>query len=193
MDIELGVAIAGGFFLVFLLVFGHWVIYNFFEARRRGWDEACFLARCGVCSFVFFEYRGLGIYRCPRCKSLISRTDKGEDSVNGRNNEKGFLLLTVIALIMAMSIIMIGIMSIHVSQVISGGSVVRHIEAEELAKGAAARYHQAQITGNWDTISWTHWDATGVNWLDSVTVGATNVNYNDTSLLQVSIPYLISN
>ena len=60
------------------------------------------------------------------------------------NNQEGFILLTVIVL-MALTVVIIGFMSISVSQVTSSQSVIDSIKAEEELKGLAFRYHAGRL------------------------------------------------
>ncbi len=61
-------------------------------------------------------------------------------------NEQGFMLLTVIVLIMALTVVIIGFMSVSVSQVTSSQSIIDSIKAEEEAKGLIFRYHAARLS-----------------------------------------------
>ncbi len=61
-------------------------------------------------------------------------------------NNQGFLLLTVIVLIMALTVIVIGFMSISVSQITSSQSIIDSIKAGEEAKGFAYRYHAGRLS-----------------------------------------------
>ncbi|MFP4473564.1 MAG: hypothetical protein ACLFPX_06850 [Candidatus Omnitrophota bacterium] len=71
-----------------------------------------------------------------------------------RFNEEGFLLLTVIVMIIVLSVLVVGIMSLNVGQVRTGQSVVDSIKAEEFAKGVMYKYAQAQYLGvSYDTDS----------------------------------------
>ncbi len=61
-------------------------------------------------------------------------------------NDQGFMLLTVIVMIMALTVVVIGFMSISVSQVTSSQSIIDSIKAEEEAKGFLYRYHTGRLT-----------------------------------------------
>ena len=62
-------------------------------------------------------------------------------------DRSGFLLATVILFTMVLTVVAISIMSLNVSQSISGQAAVDSIKAEELAKGAFYRQHQLQLEG----------------------------------------------
>ena len=70
VDLYLGIAI----YLIFciLLVFGHWIFYNWYRESDLIHNLKYFY-QCPFCTHVFFDYRK-NILRiiCPRCRSYIN-------------------------------------------------------------------------------------------------------------------------
>lgn len=61
-------------------------------------------------------------------------------------NTSGMALFTIIILTTILSVIVIGIMSLNVSQVKSSQTVIDELKAEYLAQGYFYRHHQEKIT-----------------------------------------------
>ncbi|MBF0122024.1 MAG: hypothetical protein HQL21_01285 [Candidatus Omnitrophica bacterium] len=56
--------------------------------------------------------------------------------ITGKRNESGIVLIAVVAFIVVVSVMILGIMSRNASQTVSVEEQVRHIQAEQLRKGA---------------------------------------------------------
>ena len=56
--------------------------------------------------------------------------------ITGKRNESGIVLIAVVAFVIVVSIMILGVMSRNVSQTVSVEEQIRHIQAEQLRKGA---------------------------------------------------------
>lgn len=60
-------------------------------------------------------------------------------------HERGIILVTVLIITMVLSIVAIGVMSLNVSQVKTGSSVIDAIKAEQLAAGIFYQQYQQRV------------------------------------------------
>jgi len=64
-----------------------------------------------------------------------------------RNNESGMILLIASTFILIISIVVIGLINRNVTQILSQSEHYKHIQAEQLARGAWWRLHEALRAG----------------------------------------------
>ena len=58
------------------LVFAQWIFYNYFSDDSQPLDyQTNYFLHCPYCGYVFFYYQDEQVCACPRCHSLISRTE----------------------------------------------------------------------------------------------------------------------
>lgn len=77
--IDLATAIALFFSFFLLIVFIHWIFYNWNKCSVSNKDLQFFI-RCPFCTNLFPDYRdSFELKRCPRCHSLISKTQEDEN------------------------------------------------------------------------------------------------------------------
>ncbi len=74
LDLGIAISIFVSFFL--MIVFVHWIFYNL-NKRSVTDKETRFFTRCPFCANLFPDYRdSKELKRCPRCHSLISKTEE---------------------------------------------------------------------------------------------------------------------
>ena len=91
--------------------------------------------------------------------------------------QKGVILITVIMLIMVLSLVAIGILSLYVSQMKTTQSVVDTIKAEQLAMGEVYQQYQCHEWGLCTTSPATQ-NLDGKNYTVSAVAQSTDPNTN---------------
>ena len=102
-------------------------------------------------------------------------------------NESGVILITVIVLIMILSIVAIGVMSLNVSQIKTASSVVDTIKAEVLATGLFYQDYQRRIDGSGSSPTSIAIGGKTYNITRSTDTNGTGPN--NTNQLQINISY----
>ena len=122
-------------------------------------------------------------------------------SKRAAKDRSGFLLATVILFTLILTVVAISIMSLNVSQSVSGQAVVDSIKAEQLATGSFYRQHQLQVQGCPSPACTTDGDcSTCLHHPDEtldyrtfsfaiIDAGTAGGNFNDTNQFNVTISY----
>ena len=145
-------------FLMISLVIGHWVFYTFLKDKDV-FDDTKFFQECPYCTHIFFSYEENGLKMCPKCQSYITEI---------RKNNSGLVLVSVLAISIAMIVVAIGVLNSNVSLTLSGQRQVDRIKADQIAKGQFWRNHSSLLTtgaaaGPWNvTLTESHRDRNGV-------------------------------
>jgi len=86
IDFTIAISIYISFFL--LLVFGQWIFYNFFRNDDLDFQSAYF-QQCPFCTYGFLDYQQNRYKICPRCQSLISVTEPGNENIKSTQITSG--------------------------------------------------------------------------------------------------------
>lgn len=57
-----------------LLVFAQWIFYNYSRNDALD-DQTKYFLHCPYCGYVFFDYRDEQVCTCPRCRSLMGKSE----------------------------------------------------------------------------------------------------------------------
>src|SRR3989338_5397067 len=112
-------------FLMISLVIGHWVFYTFFR-EKDVFDDTKFFQECPYCTHIFFSYEENGLKMCPKCQSYITEI---------RKNNSGLVLVSVLAISIAMIVVAIGVLNSNVSLTLSAQRQGARPQTAQIAQG----------------------------------------------------------
>jgi len=81
VKIDFSTAISVYLSVSLLLVFLQWIFYNFYRSEELDFQTKHF-QRCPYCTYTFFYYYKEGLIICPRCQSIISKSQERESHVH---------------------------------------------------------------------------------------------------------------
>jgi len=151
--INLDLAISLIISITLILVISSWFRYT--KEESRSLKQTKDVVQCPYCSYVFVDFLKKEIKTCPQCESYIEKKEKTMKNDLIKKEDKATVLVTVIMLVLAMTILSIGILGAMGSQGLLGQNQVDRIKAEQLVKGAFWKYYIQQAQGNLSAVTIT--------------------------------------
>ena len=130
------------------LVIGHWIFYTF-RKEKDIFNDTKFFQECPYCTYIFFNYYEEGdLKMCPKCQSYITTINQkpGPMFKKIQKDKSGVVLVSVLAISIAMLIVAVSILNSNVNVTLSGQRQIDRIKAEQIVKGQFWKNYSSVLT-----------------------------------------------